>query len=299
LATGVTRQTRRIRPRLVAFYLLVVLFCLMQALLTPLPFMVLGWFLDETIVSHRIHETVFGFAFFISLVALLYQFRGPERKPAAMYMVAIPIWLLALGVVVVDQTIDPVVLLFMIVPVFLILLHPARSQILHPAINREAALLALTAVAAVPLVVFAFTEFRTGFDAAAVAKPVFEDLPTEASDKEIEQALDDATENAAELEVARHYGHWSAMGGVALTIVVLGAVASLRPGGGWRLVAWGAGAAPIVYGVASLAATKDASAAHPIWAVLAILWGIAFIAVTERVARPTSEPAGPAYTSRS
>jgi hypothetical protein len=283
---GARRERKKISPRRVVFFVLAVLFCLMTILLTPLPFMVLGWFLDETTVSHRVHETLFGFAFFMSLVALIFQLRRPERKPAAMYMVSIPIWLLALGVLVVDRTIDPIVILFIVIPIALIALHPARTRIVRPVIRREPYLLALTAVAAVPLVVFAAVEVRTGWDAATVGKLVFDNLPDDATDRDIDEALAAATDSAPELEAARHYGHWSAMGGVALAIVLLGGIASLRTGGGWRLVAWGAGAASVVYGLASLLAPNDASAAHPVWAVLAIAWGTAFIVVTERIARP-------------
>jgi hypothetical protein len=165
-------------------------------------------------------------------------------------------------------------------------------------------MLALALLAAVPLTVFAIGQTATGLDGSEIGRSVVEqvedeceDLTDDACEERFEAALRAATESAAERESARHYGHWSAMGGFAMGIVGLGVVGSLRLAGGWRLLAWGAGLALVFYGVASLVAPNDASAAHELWAVLATGWGIAFIAVTERIGRHTL-PDESAATSR-
>jgi hypothetical protein len=284
--------------RRIAFFVLVVIFALMHILLTPMMFAILGWFLEsETAVSHRIHETAFGFIFVVSFVGLLVQLRRPERKPAAMYMVAVPIWFLAAAVLVVDRAPDPIVFLFIVIPVGLIALHPARSRILHPEPRVSPPMLALALVAALPLTVFAIAEMRLGFEASEAGRAAFEALPEDLEDDEFEAELERRlrrlTDSTEEFETARHFGHWSAMGGFALSVAALAVIASLRTTGGWRLLPWGAGLALSVYGVASLIAPNDASAANTIWAVLAVGWGIAFVAVTERIGWPslaTREP---------
>jgi hypothetical protein len=264
----------------------------MHVLLTPMVFAVLGWFLEqETAVSHRIHETAFGFIFVVSFVGLLVQLRRPERKPAAMYMVAVPIWFLAAAVLVVDRAPDPIVFLFIVIPGALIALHPARDRILRPERRVSPPMLGLALVAALPLTVFAITEVRLGFEASEAGRAAFEELPEDLEDDEFEEELERRlrrlTDSAEELETARHFGHWSAMGGFALSVAALAVIASLRSAGGWRLLAWGAGLALCVYGVASLIAPNDASAAHTVWAVLAVGWGVAFVVVAERIGRPS------------
>jgi hypothetical protein len=280
------------RVRRIAFIVLVVLFALMHVQLSPMRFAILGWFLEqETVVSHRIHLTTFGFIFVVSFVGLLVQLRRPERKPAAMYMVAVPIWSLAAAILVVDRTPDPILFIFIVMPAALIALHPARSRILRPEPQVSPPMLALALVAALPLTVFAINEVRLGFEASEAGRAAFESLPDDLEDDEFEDELDRRlmrlTDSAEELETARHFGHWSAMGGFAVSVVALVVIASLRPTGGWHLLAWGAGLALFVYGVASLVAPNDASAANTVWAVLAVGWGVAFVVVTERIGRPS------------
>jgi len=292
VVSGTERTTPAGRIRRIAFVVLVVLFALMHIQLSPMIFAVLGWFLEqETVVSHRIHETAFGFIFVVSFVGLIVQLRRPERKPAAMYMVAAPIWFLAAAVLVVDQAPDPIVFLFIVIPVLLIALHPARGRIIRPELRRCGPMLALALTAALPLAVFAVAEVRLGFDAAEAGRAAFEDLPEDLDDDEFEDELDRRlrrlTDSAEELETARHFGHWSAMGGFALSVIALAVIASFRPAGGWRLLGWAAGLILAVYGVASLIVPNDASAANGVWAVLATAWGMAFIFATERIGRPT------------
>lgn len=74
-----------------------------------------------------------------------------------------------------------------------------------------------------------------------------------------------------------HQAHW-----VAMAIVVASAALS---GAGWRLAAVTAGVAAVALAAASLLAPEAASALHPGWAVVALLWGGAVLAVTWREAR--------------
>ncbi|MGH2735110.1 MAG: hypothetical protein ACRDKZ_06000, partial [Actinomycetota bacterium] len=74
-------------------------------------------------------------------------------------------------------------------------------------------------------------------------------------------------------------------------------VAALRIRGAW-LCAWSAGLAMIVYGVASLINPDVASAANRFFAVMAVLWGLAFIVLflRERRDKPVREARRPRGT---
>ena len=156
-------------------------------------------------------------------------------------------------------------------------------------------MLALALTAALPLAVFAVAEVRLGFQASEAGRAAFEALPEDLTDDEFEDELDrrlrQLTDSTEEFETARHFGHWSAMGGFALSVIGLAVIASFRPAGGWRLPGWAAGLILAIYGVASLVVPNDASAANSVWATLAVTWGLAFIFATERIGRRTLLPA--------
>jgi hypothetical protein len=274
----------RDRARRIAFVVVSVLFLVMHLVLSPLPYAVLGWFLPPGVVSHRIHEICFGLLFVLTAAALIAQLRNPERKIAAMYQVVVPLYLIILSVLVIDRVLDPVVLAFIVFPIVLVLLHPARKRLFRPEARPNTLLLAAAAVAALPLIVFAVGQVREGAQAAKLAPQVLEGLPDNASDKQVEDALAAAATTARELEAIRHYGHWSAMGAFAVSVVALALVAALRIPG-WRLPAWSAAIALIVFGAASLFASGDSSSLTKPWAIAAIMWGIGFALATERMHR--------------
>jgi hypothetical protein len=268
----------------IAFTVVAVLFLVMHLVLSPLPYAVLGWFLKAGAVSHRIHEICFGFLFLLTAAALVAQLRNPERKIAAMYQVIAPLYLIILSVLVIDRVVDPVVFAFIVFPILLVVLHPARSRLFRPEIRPSRLLLGATALAAVPLTFYAVGQVSEGVQAAKLAPQVLRNLPDNASDKQVEDALAAAASTSKELEAVQHYGHWSAMGAFALSVVILAVAAGLRAGG-WRLPAWGAASALVILGSASLFAAGDASSLPRLWAAAAILWGIGFAVAAERVHR--------------
>jgi hypothetical protein len=277
------------RARRVGFGLLVSVFALAHFFLTPLPFAVLGWFIEEEgIRSHRVHEICFGMAFVLSLAGLVMLLRRPDRKVAQMYQVAITLWLLAAAYVIVDRAFDPIVLFFVVIPALLVFLHPGRGLLIHPPISLKRALAALAIAGAIPFLAFATRELSTGLEASRIAPEALESIPDNASEEEFDQALREATDSREEFQVARHYGHWSAMGAFALSIAALAGIAALGIPG-WRLPAWSSGLAAIGYGVVSLAFPEDASAALPVWALLSIAWGVAFVVTGQVEWRRTRE----------
>jgi hypothetical protein len=283
------------RARQTSFFVLAVLFSLLILGYSPLPFLVIA-LLQEESVTHRIHETAFGLIFLLTLLGVLSQLRKPMIKIAPMWQGAIPLWLTIFAILLIGDPLTPDVPIFLILPAVLIVLHPNRPALFRPPINLSRMLVAMTLIAAGPLLFFAVSEFRIGQDASAIAGGIIENLPDDVSDEEVERRLKAAGDSPEEDEAALHFGHWSAMAAFAVSIVCLAALASLRPSG-WRLPAWSAGIAAFVYGLASLIVPDDSSAATVVWAVLAMLWGVGFIVAAEyevRGARPAEAATSPA-----
>jgi len=273
-----------------------------------MPYVILGWFIEEGAISHRVHLISFGWVFVLSFVALLAQLRRPETKVAQMYQVLIAIGFLAVTTIIVDRLIDPIVIAFLILPPLLVALHPNRQALLRPSIHISKTLAALALVAAVPLLIDAVVQFRIGLEASQVAPQILEDVDERLSDEDLSDAeLEEeferefnaearrATGSAEEAEEVVHYGHWSAMGAFNLIVAGLALVAALRPPGS-RLPAWSAGLSAVLFGAASIANPGDASALNVYWSVLAIAWGIGFIVIAEAMRResaptPVANPA--------
>jgi hypothetical protein len=282
------------KARRIFFYVFLVLFALMHVAFGLMPYALLGWFIEEATISHRVHLISFGWIFVLSFIALLAQLRRPGTKVVQMYQVMIAIGILAVTTIIVDRAIDPIVIAFIILPIVLFVLHPNRSGLLRPLTNSNRTLMALALVAAVPLVIDATVQFRTGLEAARIAGPIFEDLEKRPNltedefERELNAAARRATGSPEKAEEAAHHFHWSAMGAFSLIIAALALVAALRSTG-WRLAAWSAGLSAVLFGAASIANQGDASALNSYWSLLAIAWGTGFILVAEVIRRGTGE----------
>ncbi|MDQ3216432.1 MAG: hypothetical protein M3Q18_00995 [Actinomycetota bacterium] len=293
-------ETRSALPvvKRVVFVVLVLVSILFTALLTPVPFLVLGWFVEvgPGEVSHKVHEISFGALFLLPLVGLIAQLRRPHSKIAAMYQVVLPLATTIVVLAVVAGEGDPITILFVVFPLLIVVLHPARSQLLRPALAPSPLLLGLAALATIPLLLFAFDQLRVGAEAGRIAPQVFDALPEDATDAEVDRALENAASGEA-LQAIEHYRHWSVMGAFALSIVASSFIAASRPAG-WRITAWTTAAVLIVYGAASLAFPADASAQGGFWGVLAILWGVSFVAASLQESAAASDTAAiPASSS--
>lgn len=206
---------------------------------------------------HRVHDLTFGLLFGPSVAGVLVQLRDPSRNVAGMVMALVPpaalLLVVALSVVLTGNAsaLQPPWVLVGAAALIALSLHPAGSQFFSSfRIARvDRWMLGLLLVAAVPLLVLTVANVRL-------------------------QGVGD--DHAA----AGHYGFIAAFG---LTVVGVGALASLRPDG-WRLTAWVGGLLPGLLGVASLAYPDATSSLDAFWAVAAITWGMAFVAVTERAA---------------
>jgi hypothetical protein len=271
------------RGRSIAFRVLVVIFAIFHVLMSPLPFLVLAFFIksEPGNVSHQVHELSFASLFAISFVGLLSQLRRPERKLAGMYQVIVPLYVIIPLVVIVDRVFDPTIAIFLVIPLLLVWLHPAREQLRRPGWSPSLILVILAGVAAVPLIVFAVDQIATGVHATSAGGEILRDLPEEATEKEIVERLDEAGIPESDQVEILHSGHWVGMGAFALTLAGLSLLGALRPRG-WRLLVWSSAAALTVYALASVKYPGDASSAPAIAAALTIAWAVLFVLMAER-----------------
>jgi hypothetical protein len=291
VATQAGTPEPRLRKRLIAFRILIVLFALLHVFMTPLPYLVLAFFIEGNPdgISHQVHELCFGALFAMTFVGLISQLRNPERKIAGMYQVIVPLFITVPLVLIVDRYFDPTIPIFLILPLVLLWLHPARE----PGWNPSVLLVVLAGLAAVPLLVFAVHNIATGVRASSVGGDILREMDPEATEGQIVRELEEAGIPRAERVEILHSGHWVAMGGFALSVIGLSLLGALRPRG-WRLLIWSSAAALSVYALASLRYPSDASAMSGLWAGLALAWAVLLVMIAERgemdVARPDVAP---------
>jgi hypothetical protein len=270
------------RRRRIAFTVVVAVFAVMTALLTPLPFLVLGWFLEVEpgAVSHKVHEISFGALFALILVGLLAQLRRPERKLGPLAQVVVPLAVTILVLVLIANESDPILVVFVVFPLVIVALHPGRRNLLRPSTALSPSMMVLVLIAALPMLIFAIQQLETAYEAGKIAPEVFDAVPESATDAEFEAAIERGTSPATR-QAVQHYGHWSAMGAFSLSLLILAVIAALRPPG-WRIVAWSSGLGVMLYGLASLLNPTDASAHGGPAAIAALVWGGALIVTAER-----------------
>jgi hypothetical protein len=219
--------------------------------------LVTGWFEGGERLVHRVHDLGYGgLGGIILSLPLLLQAKNPEGRPAAMQQYFLGVAAYAVGIALaLDFT--PLMVgffgLFAVMGVVLVWLHPARSQVLGPRTRPSVALAILVLAAAVPLVLYAV-------DMAALQRA---GPPTDP-------------------HVEEH--HWTTMAALAVGIILVGVLASLRTPG-WRIPAWSAGGAAAVLGLASIVFSGYPGALATPWSYVALGGGLAFIAVAEWLAR--------------
>jgi hypothetical protein len=151
----------------------------------------------------------------------------------------------------------PVVAAATVIAAFAFVAHPSswRARV-TPVAPPSRALVALVAVAAVPLVVYAAGQL-------------------------------DIHASSGVHDEHHEFGHWIVMAVYALLVPLFGAVAA-RKVSGWRFPLWAAGLMTAALGIGSFGITAVSQLSTG-WAALSTVWGVVFIAVGEREAR-TSEP---------
>lgn len=147
--------------------------------------------------------------------------------------------------------------LYGVVALLLALLHPERGRLLARG-DWDRGLAAMAVVAFVPAIAYAALE---------VAK---------------QQSGTDPVHSGA--------GHFALMASLAVVLAALAGLAALRTEG-WRLPLWSAGLAVVALGLGSIAFPTEASSLGLMSGLVAVVWGVAFIAFGHRGHRAALSPA--------
>lgn len=223
-----------------------------------LPYVFTGWFQPEALGIHQLHETMASAFFWSILAGMIFTLVRPAHTISALRQTLTILMAFALLLLATGNLMEPLMLIsiLLVLSIVTAVLHPARADLIRVLgrVNRWS--LGLVVVALIPLLSYAMTQFMT-------------------------QA------GAAPADPHAEVGHWAIMGGYALAIVICGLLASLRSPG-WRVPAWSAGVLAFLLGLASLLLPTQASSVGTLWAALAIVWGVVFIAANELTATKTS-----------
>jgi hypothetical protein len=198
--------------------------------------------------QHRVHDVAAaGFLGGVLAAGLLAYALAPERRIAALQQ-AIVGFVVLLAAMLASAELD-FRLGFVVFPVLLVLLHPERGELVRRR-GFNPALAALALLGGVPLLAFA-------------------------EDQLAMQRLD--------VPGLMHWeqNHWTGVAALAVAIPLVGLLAAFKTPG-WRIPAWSAGGASVVFGLASLVLPDQASSVAPGWAAAAVAGGLVFVALAER-----------------
>lgn len=244
--------------RLGVFYLQLLLAGVLTVLFLPelLATLVTGWTAagGAELGIHRLHVMGIAAVVAVFLLGLFAQVIQPRKRVASMWGAILVILTVTAGTVGYGVGRPEEVIPFFLLAGIALVAHPAGRGLLRRDDSYSPALLALVAVAAVPLLAFAATQLS---------------LSSSTTDP---HALD---------------GHYVMMAGLAIAPVAYGSFAALGFVG-WRLASWLAALPMAYYGLLALSFPAQAGAAGTAWAVAAILWAVAFVAFAEYSRRGTS-----------
>jgi hypothetical protein len=215
--------------------------------------LVLAWFQEVEGVAGPVTDLGYGVLVgIIQTTGLLVQLRSPERKIAGVQQAFLVIPALVVGSAIASdsQNLVPALILLPAIGI-LLALHPARNEFFKRGAAPSRTLLAITIIAAVPLGAYALD---MGAQARDLGGP------------------------------PHHVQRLSTMAAMAVAILLTGLLAAVQTRG-WRIPAWSAGTAAIVFGLASVVFPDQRGAVGRGWGGVAIAGGVLFIAVAEREVR--------------
>lgn len=242
------------RSRLVALRIAAALFVavalvgsnvtLLASLIVLLPDRALDGMGAGDLKSESVHAVAIGLTHVILIVCLGLQIRRPVQWVAPLWLAAFVILVMMVYDATQGTVGNPIWWVVYGLVVLVVILHPRRIAPMGP---WHAPSLLLSAVAAIPVVLYAAGQLRLQFGPADAVGHV-------------------------------EHNHYLSQAGLATAVLVAGALgASSLPGR--RVVAVAAGLIPVLLGTVSLVHPDNASAFGRPWAAAAILWGLAYVVV--------------------
>lgn len=216
---------------------------------SPMVLVVLGWFQEPfselggaEVVSHRVHEVLFGTLFTIAFVGVVSQLRFPYLRLAGMLqtLAAVASFFVVLALL---GEVEGLGFVFLGLAVLATVLHPGRE----PGWWRRLR----------PRPVLGFLALAGLFPLASLAESHLE---------------------KAELRAANHLTHWGGVAALGLVLVLLSILAFLGPPG-YRLAAGSLGVGSLLFAAVSWVFPFDASARPDLFAVWLLIWGMVWLLV--------------------
>lgn len=190
----------------------------------------------------------------ILTVGLVAQLWRAERRISAFYQILAVALAAAIAGVLAMRGYALLGLFVTVAWAVLLTLHPNRSAVLRPATDGVSVPLATLAVLwAIPLLWYAST--TAGFE-----------------------------RNGLSIDAHVSQDHWTTMAAMAIGIVLVGLLSSLKLRG-WRISSWSAGGAESLYGLISVVYPHRPGAEGTGWGLAAIAGGLMVIVVAEWEAR--------------
>jgi hypothetical protein len=215
--------------------------------------LVIGWFATREGIAGPVTELGYGALFGLILtMGVLVQLRAPERKIAGIQQAALVLPAVLVGAAMASdaQALQSAAIFAPAIGI-LLALHPARGEFLRRGSSFSPSLLGIAVLGAVPLIGYARA---MGDQARQVVGP------------------------------PHHILRLSTMASLAIAILLVALLAAARTGG-WRIPAWSAGTAALVFGLASTIFPDHPGAAGRVWGFVAVAGGLLFVAVAEREAK--------------
>ncbi|MFP8951814.1 hypothetical protein ACLI4Z_02405 [Natrialbaceae archaeon A-arb3/5] len=233
------------------FYLPLLLAGVMTVLFLPdlLATLVTGW-TDAGAAElgiHRLHVMGIAAVVAVFLLGLFAQAYRPKQRVASMWGAFVVILVATAGTVWYGVGRPEEVVPFFLLTTIALVAHPAGRKLVRRSDSYSPVLLALVAVAAIPLLAFVATQLS---------------LTTSTVDP---HALD---------------GHYVMMAALAISPLAYGLVAALGFEG-WRLASLLAALPMAYYGLLSISFPMQVGSTGAVWGGLAILWAITFVAAAE------------------
>lgn len=260
---GEVVETTVARWRTIAFWILMAVLLFLHVGERPQslgwPIAAFGGFPVDEGATHEMHWFTIGVFTWVIVLAILANLRDAASQVGAAWTYALGT-VLAFGLVLLladlPPEVAPILGAAIAIAVLAFFTHPSSLRAKFTPTERPSRiLLTLTALAAVPLTIYAVGQLQIHLD-SGIADEHFE------------------------------FGHWVVMGVSSLLAVLLAGVAASKVSG-WRVPLWLSGAMVVALGIGSIGMTA-VSQLSTLWAVVAIAWGVAFVAAGEREARATT-----------
>jgi hypothetical protein len=212
---------------------------------------IFAWFDTDDGGIHRVHDMGYGalYGAILTMGFLVLNWR-PEKKVSPFYQILDVALATAIAGAIATRGFAMLGLFILVAYVILFVLHPYRSELLHP--QREGfspILMGLTVLGAIPLIWYAL----------AMAKLQRDGVP-----------IDPHVKN----------DHWTLMAAMAIGIVLVGFLSAFKFRG-WRISAWCAAAALFLYGLISVVYPHKAGAEGTGWGLVAMAGGLVFAAAAQ------------------